>query len=506
MNFRQFVEAKLGSFVYTLPKDKEKQLYDFYMLSALPRTGDVDIDSAREHTFEILLPALKRNLLDALFFSICAELRHIFSQVLQDWEQITGILDKDVVATLTKYKDAYDETYYPSYEAPIYTRKGPKKGEYKKYTDSWRAVKNSGASDDEIVKAALQAYERLDWEPAFGGKMWADIARGWMNLKRAQNRGDLMVHIDRVYQLQHNNDTVFNKIQKYTKDGKFDWIKKALDHKFRIRSPYEIMNKVSSPMKRLAGFILKANKGTSLEGFEQQREREFNKKFKDHGTRRIALPGQGFYIEEKDLKEFARKAISGNLDEGIADMYIKYGDYLDDGYRFKELIDAIDITPTHEVFWGRAREKIQERASEYAKKNYKVLDDIERNADWRMVDQKIADELGVCKVFARDIIHTFSQLKRWPMQHTPGDKISHTIDSFGDIIVKIPNTMGAFFRGEGTSIGLYPKQVFALKKAAKIGEQEALSTLANYIPELNKRTAKSLLDYIVKIQLSEPRL
>ena len=510
LNFKQFVESTLGSFVYTLPKDKEEQLYDFYLLSALPGVADENIHAARDQTYGVLLPTLKHNLLDAVFFSICSELRHIFDSIYTDQDHLHHYFRDDTYKTFQKYKKAFDEAVPGSltnFGLPSsgIVKKGPQKGERKKYSVSWDAAKNSGASEEEIVKLAFQAFGSLEWEPAYGGDKWADIARGWLNLDKAQSRGDIMIYIDRVYQLQHNNDTVFNKIRRYTKGGKYDWIQKALDHKFRIKSPYELMNKVSPEMKRLAGFILKASKGTSLEGFEQQREREFNKKFKDSGIRRIRLPSpdnRTLEIKEKDLKAFARKAISGDLDEGIVDLYIEYGDVLMNEHNFNELIKIIDITPTHKIVWARIQKIVDKRAKEYVRKNYRILQDIVDKHDWDKLNDAIGQALKVSSNFASSINYLYNNFSAWPRMDTPGDQITHAVRSeFGEIIFNLPNSIGAFFRGKGTTVNLDIGAVEKIRRYASVGEEEGLLILSQYLPSLDPKVQKMLLNYIVKMKL-----
>ena len=63
------------------------------------------------------------------------------------------------------------------------------------------------------------------------------------------------VAIDHVYDLQHNTDTVFNKLQEYYKDG-YQWIKDALDDKANVKSYFDLLGKSSSVVKRLAPPVL----------------------------------------------------------------------------------------------------------------------------------------------------------------------------------------------------------------------------------------------------------
>ena len=255
MDFRQFIEAKLGSYTYALPRDKEKQLYDFYMLSALKGSGDPDIKEAIRYTREKLLPSLKEELLKAIFFALMSEFRHAGHN--------------------------YDEGHWGSWEMD---KMGPHEDLFKKYLKRWRRYWNrpqdipqsaydmhredvarmasyAAATDVaprwQMVKLARLVFDKLPWEPGYGGKAWAKIASGWLKLNNAKNDRDMQVWIDHVYDLQHNSDTVFNKLREYYKNAGHGWIRRALNYKAAIKSPWEIFDKTSENMQRLASFAMK---------------------------------------------------------------------------------------------------------------------------------------------------------------------------------------------------------------------------------------------------------
>ena len=73
--------SQLKSFKYKIPKDPEKKMYDFYMLTLLRSTGNEYLDYALEETKQTLLPYLKKHLLEIVFFSVCAEFRHAFGGI-----------------------------------------------------------------------------------------------------------------------------------------------------------------------------------------------------------------------------------------------------------------------------------------------------------------------------------------------------------------------------------------------------------------------------------------
>jgi len=509
MNFRQFIEAKLGSFVYTLPKDKEEQLYDFYLLSALPvaseqYSGRVDAESlndARQHAREVLFPALKRSLLDAVFFSITAELRHVFGNSSWGWHDVEKNLDDDLVNIFYDYRSAYDWD-----ESEEVTFRGAKKGEWEKYVRSWEAAKSIGAPESKIVKLAQILFERLGWEPGYGGIMWANICRGWLDLYRAQNLRDMMVYIDRVYQLQHNNDTVFNKIRQYMKEGEHSWLKKALDHKFRA-DPYELMDKASPAMKRLAGFLLKAGYGTTLQGFQRQREREFEKKFKDKGTRKMdfIVHGKTIHLEvpERELKEFAKKVTGPKPEDAVADMLVKYGDILDNEYKLNEFIKELGIRSRYDIRYSDYTKALTKRAEKFVRKNFqKIHDLIDKEYHNHIKRRKLKNEFNISDLYAAHVHQAYNRAYSYSRRDQDvaitGDKITHK-KGVGQIVFNIPDKMAPFIRGKGATVRMYGYQIVEIKKFYDtFGEDETINRIDSKIPSISKTAAKALAQYIIQ--------
>jgi hypothetical protein len=498
LNFRQFVESKLGSFTYGLPKDKEEQLYDFYLLSALPITDDDSLNLAREQTRDMLLPTLKRNLLDAVFFSITAELRHAFGD-----ENYNGDIHKILSPRLMKIFFNYSSLYYHDEgdDNLIYT--GPKKGELEKYVRSWDAAKATEVPEREIVKLAQVIFDdESHWESGYGGRMWGNIAKGWLDLDRAENHRDMMVYIDRVYQLQHNNDTVFNKVMQYTKKGQHNWLKKALDHKFRSH-PYELMDKASPSMKRLAGFIFKAAHGTTLKQFQQDREKEFESKFKDFGTRTIRLTDVEITISEKELKEFAKKVIGSNPEGAVADLSVKYGDILDSEYKFGEFIKSIGIRPRYNIRWVDIIDATRKKATKFVRNNFQKIHEIfSQRIPSGEQKQEIGDMFKVSLFFVNQMYYTYAQILSYATQRKSvlGNRISHT-NRQGMIQIAIPGNLDPVLPGKGVTLDIYKYTLEKIKKIYdELGREQAEEYISKHTPisGLTKKAAKAILQYIIE--------
>lgn len=103
--------------------------------------------------------------------------------------------------------------------------------------------------------------------------------------------------IDHIYDLQHNTSTVFDKVQTYAKQGGYEWLMRALDHKAEIKDPREIINLVSSKMRELSTRAIKLKFGGSLEEFEKETKENKLKKLESldsklHQSVLAAMNGQ----------------------------------------------------------------------------------------------------------------------------------------------------------------------------------------------------------------------
>jgi len=281
---------------YKPSNDPEALLNDFYILTLLKdlsrkKLNDESLDFSIEEAVSSLLPYLKKELLSAVLFSISAEFRHVFKQntskeVLdfftekggeegaafikeyyrQNFLMRGGQSDKDNPLTADIYKD--DSERYSSEE------------DFANYVNSYNslrsALKVSGMSKAEMVSIINDSFNEMNWPQSYGGNAWSRIANGWLKLNNTKSLEDMAVWIDHVYDLQHNTDTVFNKINKFKKEHRYDWIAKALDFKRDLKNPWQLYDKVSPSTRSFISYISPKIGFGTLEDFKNP-----NKKYED---------------------------------------------------------------------------------------------------------------------------------------------------------------------------------------------------------------------------------
>lgn len=283
----------VSSFRYKVPSNKEQQLFDFYMLVSLPLWGikgdnrtlkvahrnSEALLTAAEEAQEIITKHLQEQLLRDVLFSITAEFRHIFAnntpQAMLEFAKRNG-QEKELKRYVTVYKlrAAGLKDFDDKYEA---IRTEYDRDNTRGYSDSHKSMLTAWkGKETEFVKFASKAFTSLSWHVSYGGRPWSSIADGWLKLKSANNYNQRMIWIDHVYDLQHNTDTVFNKIRAYSKEGDFEWIKKALDKKRNARHLFTMINDVSPAVKTFSARIVKAATGETLESWAKNQSSILN--------------------------------------------------------------------------------------------------------------------------------------------------------------------------------------------------------------------------------------
>ncbi len=274
---------------YSVSSSPKTILFDFYLLSYLS-TLNLDIGSKNwkgsfigKDTDELksliedaenkLLPKLKSEMLDAVFFAICAESRHIM------WAATNK---KSMIESDPLLKDLRDTLLM------LPSSKGDSISSYQSSNDTINTIlRKHGAKPYDFVKSIRKSFHSSIWIEDYGGDAWADICDGWLRLYNATNKKDMYVAIDHLYDLQHNNGSVFTKVQKYHIKGSTHWLKDALDFKAKITNIHELMPRISSDMRKIAQSALKAggvnpdNTRTSSETEQQYLESESTKIIND---------------------------------------------------------------------------------------------------------------------------------------------------------------------------------------------------------------------------------
>lgn len=346
----------LSNYHYQIPKDPEQRIFDFYFVTLVgsPKIiGDLievrtmsnqnlptghtrfgifsptAIEELKAVTGEIqekLFNYLKKDLLDATYFSIASEFRHSKDrapnpkiptlvdfarkygnekEMVQYWknyiwaEEINnpkliagdklndGDPIKDLAIRARLYKDR-TQTKRVVYATDLETLEPMTKKEVddaesffqggKSYINSYVAAKNAWRDNDpKFIQFSGICFNELLWNGSYGGPKWANIADGWMKLYEAETPQDKMVYIDHIFDLEHNTGCMLNKVKRYSKGG-HGWIKQALDFKLKSKRPLiEFMDRISPQMSYFAKILRYALTGMSEEAVKNKAYQEMLK-------------------------------------------------------------------------------------------------------------------------------------------------------------------------------------------------------------------------------------
>lgn len=295
LRFDTYHKLIVEGVTYKLPSSPQYWMADFYMLSfistinfdallkpSIQRPQGI-VSAIRgekykediQYAKETLFPALKTQMLNDTFYAIVTELRHAFEPLalLKPW-QLAG---KDVPKTAERGKEMEQiqnrlENIPPWFYQMAKDYRATYKGKdlFEKSESYYRAYKfvvgwltKNNISFARLVTAAENVFSIWTiWDEEYGGSAWSNICTAWLQLNASGN--DLnkqAVYIDHIYDLEHNNGTVFNKIQRYAGPSEYDpfkWIKEFLDYKAQVKNPYELLFRTSSSMQKLAAPVLMA--------------------------------------------------------------------------------------------------------------------------------------------------------------------------------------------------------------------------------------------------------
>jgi hypothetical protein len=281
---------------YKVSSSPKVLLYDFYLLSYIsslildPGTRkDVgltgvgysgkffgregkELDEDIQYAQRQLLPYLGTKLAQALFIAVCAELRHVQDKN-QPWSEFKHTKNKTFKNYIRNYNLMADKelkAFHPTRDLERPELPTNEKGYTTSYKAAKKAIKDTNGNVIDFANMAADAFTDLKWSQAYGGPKWAEIAHGYVQLRRALDNynpqapsptsvsaENLIAAIDHAFDLEHNTGTVLNKVAYFDVEVEgYDWIKKALDLK-RDANMYDIAKKASSDMRKLGQEVLK---------------------------------------------------------------------------------------------------------------------------------------------------------------------------------------------------------------------------------------------------------
>lgn len=302
MRIEKQLDEAFQNFEYKTPDDPELILYDFYFMTVIAKNADLsqepDIEWIVKDSVVNIVENLYIHMNRALKWSLTCEIRHIFDSVFKpSSSEAQKAFKKHPQFTMEFYNSL--KTLKTGQELPSYLKSISNIAEFSselasrfeqdpmvyKDNDKERETANAaikmtqrrlGINNRELAEIYEDFYNSDSWRGGYGGKNWARIAIGWQKLQKAKKINDKIIWIDHAYDLQHNTDTVFNKIRSYSKSGGYGWLGRALDWKRDVTDVRQFYFKVSPQLKRLVAYIAKAEYGLTIGDFKGVEKPKFN--------------------------------------------------------------------------------------------------------------------------------------------------------------------------------------------------------------------------------------
>lgn len=279
-------EGFVSSFQYNPPADPEKLLYDFYFLVGYASPGKFSREEdqyAIAKVIEDCVDHLQKHMISALKFALAAEFRHyrsaselsshdVFKKELAKMSpemqkfifkyerELTYLQKSEDIAILDPRVRSVNKQLAqdPFLKGEQENPGGSSRTSH--YVIAYRAIlaaqKSTNTSEYELSLIFSYIFDKMRWHGGYGGKAWANIADAYRKLRASTTLQDKIIWIDHAYDLQHNTDTVFNKLKTlYSKEGSFTWIARALDWKRDQTDLRKFYYKVSEGLRPLVGFV-----------------------------------------------------------------------------------------------------------------------------------------------------------------------------------------------------------------------------------------------------------
>lgn len=241
---------------YVIPTSKPQLILDFYTLVSLPTWGfkpqHSDLKEVIETNQTVMVNYMRDHLLKVVYRTICYEFRHT-PNMASNWR-----------CTVEEY---FIKRNKLAFLKEIKASNRSRKAGYRICKKHFTPV--------ELVNFAKYAFTNFCWESQFGGKPWADVTKAWLKLYYAQTFGDKLVAIDHIFDLEHNNGTIFDKAREYrcSRDigeiyrpsgywlTRWDWIPVVLTFKAESKSLWDFWEYISPNLRRLLAKSMKAAYG-----------------------------------------------------------------------------------------------------------------------------------------------------------------------------------------------------------------------------------------------------
>jgi hypothetical protein len=271
------------------------RIYDFYVLSYLEflvtkmpvknmRDEDTELKASIIDAHKKCTKGLREELLNDVASSISGEAGLQFAEEEYDPGNYKPfglkVLSKSSIELFNSIHSVIPQDFNPDV---------PGKGE-----QLWKIISDHldkiGVSYARYINLCNQVFDEdfFQWDEDYGGAAWQDICEGWLKLNESRPFSpEEQVAIDHIFDLQHNNGSVLDKLSKYSMvseareddeddedyydddedygGGDFGWLQRVLDHKRDATNMYQLLPYASGSVRAMAERALKERTGSTVQ-------------------------------------------------------------------------------------------------------------------------------------------------------------------------------------------------------------------------------------------------
>lgn len=211
------------------PKNLIADFYMYQFLVTCESTYDTELELEIEYEALAFLDRMKEYLITILEYSIIREISHVWWETIDpntmnppSPQYMESVISEKIYYILTDLSPEWVDSLpnYPNDNEALEGCSRLKQYLYIKNRDDISAV--------DFITGFRKYFTKLSWVNKYGGEKWQKIIDVYLKLIDTNNQ-DLYDVGDHIFWLQHNTNSIFNKIPSWKENGGWDWINKFLD-------------------------------------------------------------------------------------------------------------------------------------------------------------------------------------------------------------------------------------------------------------------------------------
>jgi hypothetical protein len=187
------------------------RIHDKQLYNDLRKNGNTNEQIAYNHDARKLFDRIDHPILNIILGKCNPNNVNNFNYILKYYRDLYGPYFKQLMVSNTKFNRCIFKPQHIDY----FFKRGLRNTYISCPPIFFKQAEKQGISNVSLVEFIKSMFKDLMWQDSYGGKAWEKIANGWLMLHDAKTIQDIPIAIDHLLDLQHNNGSVFTKLDSY---------------------------------------------------------------------------------------------------------------------------------------------------------------------------------------------------------------------------------------------------------------------------------------------------